>query len=104
LTIIEKQNANRSCSTFHSQSLTESSDVLVSLCSEKDVATQKLDSSGPKLHFQETSKSKWSSCWSSSPPQKKILSKTTGFLSRMKTLAVQPARKLEAWVPKKIWE
>jgi hypothetical protein len=48
----EKQNANHSCYSFHSQSLSASSDVL-----EKDVvATQTLGYSGSKLH-QETSKS-----------------------------------------------
>jgi ribosomal protein RSM22 (predicted rRNA methylase) len=62
---IEKQNANYSCSSFHSQSLSERSNILMSLCSEKDVvATQTLDYSGSKLHYQETSKSKWPNCWS----------------------------------------
>jgi hypothetical protein len=62
--IIEKQNANHSCSSFHSQSFSESSDVLVSLYSEKDVvATQTLDYSDSKLHCQ-AGKSKWLTCWS----------------------------------------
>jgi hypothetical protein len=51
---IGKQNTNHSSSSFHSQSLSESSDILVSLSSEKDVvSTQTLDYSGSKLHYQE---------------------------------------------------
>jgi hypothetical protein len=88
---IEKQKANHSCSSFRSQSLSESSDVLVSMCSEKDVVATQTDYSG--------SKSKWPSCWSLAT-KTNFLRKTTGFLSKMKNLAVQPARKLEAWVSK----
>jgi hypothetical protein len=50
----EKHDSDHSCSGFHSQSLSESNDVLVSLCSEKDVVcTQTLDYSGSKLHYQQ---------------------------------------------------
>jgi hypothetical protein len=48
---IEKQKANHSCSSFHSQSLSESSDILVSLCSEKDVVATQTDYSGSELHY-----------------------------------------------------
>jgi hypothetical protein len=69
---IEKKTETKPLS-FHSQSLTESSDVLVSLRSEKDdVATQTLGFSGSKLHYQETSKSMWPSYWSLAPPPHKM--------------------------------
>jgi hypothetical protein len=80
----KKQNANHSCSSFNSQSLTESSNALVSLRSEKDdVATQTLGSSGSKLHYQDRSKSMWPSYWSLAPsPKMNILRKKVAFYQR----------------------
>jgi hypothetical protein len=72
------------------------------LCNEKN-ATQTLGYLGSKLHYQETSESKQSSCWSLAP-RNEFLKKNDWLFIKDEKLGCSTCKKVASLGVKKIWE